>query len=143
MKIQPTEWQKIFANKTNIYKAIFENKRLISKIYKRLMHLYIKKKTIEKKGRSNKAKGQIALDSENFSLIVFRAWILVWISVKSPCVNSLYDFFLRIWSLKIFPGDWKGKKERREGRRKKGEKNGQKTQIGISPKKSYRRSAGT
>ena len=143
MKIQPTEWQKIFANKTNIYKAIFANKRLISKIYKRLMHLYIKKKTIEKKGRSNKAKGQIALDSENFSLIVFRAWILVWISVKSPCVNSLYDFFLRIWSLKIFTGERKGKKEKGEGRRKKGEKNGQKTQIGISPKKSYRRSAGT
>ena len=36
MKIQPTEWEKIFANEMTV-------KRLISKIYKQLMQLNIKK----------------------------------------------------------------------------------------------------
>ena len=37
MKRQPTYWEKIFANDTN-------DKGLISKIYKQLIQLYIKKK---------------------------------------------------------------------------------------------------
>ena len=36
MKRQPTEWEKIFANKAT-------NKELISQIYKQLMQLYVKK----------------------------------------------------------------------------------------------------
>ena len=36
MKRQPTEWEKIFSNKV-------ANRRLISKIYKELMQLYVKK----------------------------------------------------------------------------------------------------
>ena len=36
MKRQPSEWEKIFANNAT-------NKQLISKVYKRLMQLYVKK----------------------------------------------------------------------------------------------------
>ena len=40
MKRQPSEWEKIFANETT-------EKGLISKIYKQLMELSIKKQTIQ------------------------------------------------------------------------------------------------
>ena len=41
-KRQPSEWEKIFANETT-------DKGLISKIYKQLMELHIKKQTIQLK----------------------------------------------------------------------------------------------
>ena len=49
MKRQPTEWKKIFENKTT-------NKRLILKTYKLLIQLYIKKtnNTIQKKKKTKK-----------------------------------------------------------------------------------------
>ena len=43
-KRQPSEWEKIFANEST-------DKRLISKIYKQLMQLNIKKKPSQKMGR--------------------------------------------------------------------------------------------
>ena len=42
MKRQPSEWEKIFANKAT-------DKRLISKLYKQLMQLNIKKQTTQSK----------------------------------------------------------------------------------------------
>ena len=42
MKREPTEWEKIFANKVTI-------KALISKIYKHLLQLNIKKQTTQTK----------------------------------------------------------------------------------------------
>ena len=42
MKRQPTEWEKIFANEE-------KDKELISKIYKQLMQLSIKKQTTQSK----------------------------------------------------------------------------------------------
>ena len=41
MKRQPTEWEKLFANKTS-------NKGLIFKIYTQVMQLYVKKKNGKK-----------------------------------------------------------------------------------------------
>ena len=44
MKRQPSEWEKVFANEAT-------DKRLISKIYKQLMKLNIKKKKTQSKNR--------------------------------------------------------------------------------------------
>ena len=46
-KKKPTEWEKIFANDVN-------NKRFISKIYKSLIELNIKKQSNQRMGRRSK-----------------------------------------------------------------------------------------